>query len=116
MAVVSYLAIGSLNKIHRQAEGVKPTLSELERFEEAPEGMDIDLTSADKDDIAHAFSNGDNVEVNEGELINLQGKVIAVDGSKITILPKHTDLKDPLEFQASELKKYFCQGCMATEI
>ena len=97
-----------------QAEGVKPTLSELERFEEAPEGIDIDLTSADKDDMAHAFSNGDNVEVSEGELVNLQGKVIAVDGSKITILPKHNDLKDPLEFQANELRKFFSQGCMTT--
>ena len=94
---------------------MKPTLSELERFEEAPEGIDIDLTSADKDDIAHAFSNGDNVEVGEGELVNLQGKVIAVDGSKITILPKHNDLKDPLEFQANELRKFFSQGCMTTK-
>ena len=86
----------------------------VERFEEAPEGIDIDLTSADKDDMAHAFSNGDNVEVSEGELVNLQGKVIAVDGSKITILPKHNDLKDPLEFQANELRKFFSQGCMTT--
>ena len=92
------------------AEGVKPTLTELERFEEAPEGIDIELSAADKEDAAHAFSNGDNVEVIEGELINLQGKVVAVDGSKITIMPKHEDLKDPLEFQANELKKYFSQG------
>ena len=39
------------------------------------------------------------MEVIEGELMNLQGKVLAVDGSKITIQPKHEDLKDPLEFQ-----------------
>jgi len=33
-----------------------------------------------------------------------------VDGSKITIQPKHEDLKDdPLDFQANELKKYFRQ-------
>lgn len=91
-------------------EGVKPTLSELERFEEAPEGIDIELSSADKDETAHTFSMGDNVEVIEGELVNLQGKVIAVDGNKITMLPKHDDLKDPLEFQANELRKYFSQG------
>ena len=24
--------------------------------------------------------------------------------------PKHEDLKEPLEFQASELRKYFSQG------
>lgn len=28
----------------------------------------------------------------------------------ITIMPKHEDLKDPLVFQASELKKYFKMG------
>jgi hypothetical protein len=32
-----------------------------------------------------------------------------VDGSKITIMPKHEDLKDPLDFQAHELRKYFRQ-------
>merc|ERR1719391_1897841 len=93
------------------SEGVKPTLGELERFEETPEGLDIDVGSGDKEDIAHKFSNGDNVVVIEGELQNLQGRVIAVDGSKITIQPKHEDLKDdPLDFQAHELKKYFKQG------
>ena len=55
--------------------------------------------SSDKDDLVHTFSTGDNVEVIEGELMNLQGKVLAVDGSKITMQPKHEDLKDPLEFQ-----------------
>merc|ERR1719273_883328 len=92
------------------AEGVKPTLAELERFEETPEGLDIELASVDKEEIAHSFSNGDMVEVIEGELQNLQGKVIAIDGAKITIMPKHDDLKDPLEFQSNELKKYFRQG------
>jgi len=92
------------------AEGVKPTLAELERFEETPEGLDIELATVDKEEIAHSFSNGDMVEVVEGELQNLQGKVIAIDGAKITIMPKHDDLKDPLEFQSNELKKYFRQG------
>lgn len=92
------------------AEGVKPTLGELERFEETPEGLDIDVGAGDKEEALHKFSNGDNVEVVEGELQNLQGRVIAVDGSKITILPKHEDLKDPLDFQAHELRKYFRQG------
>lgn len=29
----------------------------------------------------------------EGELINLQGKILSVDGNKITIMPKHEDLR-----------------------
>ncbi|XP_046400146.1 transcription elongation factor SPT5 isoform X2 [Ischnura elegans] len=108
------------------SDGVKPTLSELERFEEAPEGVELELPAAGtkglgskglaglagglKDDAAHSFSTGDNVEVCEGELLNLQGKILAIDGAKITVMPKHEDLKEPLEFQASELKKHFRMG------
>lgn len=41
----------------------------------------------------HNLQPGDNVEVCEGELINLQGKILSVDGNKVTIMPKHEDLK-----------------------
>ena len=44
-------------------------------------------------DIKHNFVSGDIVEVCEGELIHLQGKVIGIDGNKITMLPKHEELK-----------------------
>jgi transcription elongation factor SPT5 len=75
---------------------VKPTLSELERFEEAPEGIDIELPSTGaggKDDVtSHNFSAGDNVEVCEGELANLHGKILAIDGNVITVMPKHEEL------------------------
>ncbi|XP_046987782.1 transcription elongation factor SPT5 [Schistocerca americana] len=94
------------------ADGVKPTLSELEKFEEAPEGIDIELpTTASKDDATtHSFSTGDNVEVCEGELMNLQGKILTIDGNMITVMPKHEALTEPLEFLASELRKYFRMG------
>ena len=36
---------------------------------------------------------GDMVEVCEGQLMHLQGKVINVEGDVITIMPKHDDLK-----------------------
>lgn len=92
-------------------DGVKPTLSELEKFAEKPEGMEIELgEGAGRDDHSHSFAPGDNVEVCEGELIHLQGRIISVDGNKITMLPTHEDLKDPLEFQAHELRKYFKMG------
>ena len=42
--------------------------------------------------------------------------MIAIDGAKITIMPKHDDLKDPLEFQSNELKKYFRQVLILQEI
>ena len=44
-------------------------------------------------EITHNFAPGDVVEVCEGELIHLQGKIIRCDGNKITIMPKHEDLK-----------------------
>ncbi|XP_013782146.1 transcription elongation factor SPT5-like [Limulus polyphemus] len=92
------------------ADGVKPTLSELEKFEEQPEGLELELAESKKEDQGHNFAPGDNVEVAEGELIHLQGKIVSVDGNKITMLPRHEDLKDPLEFQAHELRKYFKMG------
>lgn len=92
-------------------EGVKPTLSELEKFEDQPEGIDLEVvTESTGKEREHNFQPGDNVEVCEGELINLQGKVLSVDGNKITIMPKHEDLKDMLEFPAQELRKYFKMG------
>lgn len=92
-------------------DGIKPTLAELERFEEQPEGIDLEL-SADKEEkaVTHSFSAGDNVEVCEGELINLQGKIISIDTHMIVIMPKHEDLKDSLSFRPNELKKYFKTG------
>ncbi|KAL4704654.1 hypothetical protein ACJJTC_013438 [Scirpophaga incertulas] len=94
------------------AEGVKPTLTELERFEEQPEGLDIELAAPARDDPAglHSFSMGDNVEVCAGDLANLQARIVAIDGAMITVMPKHDALKDPLVFKPNELRKYFKQG------
>ncbi|CAI9740140.1 transcription elongation factor SPT5-like [Octopus vulgaris] len=94
------------------ADGVKPTLTELEKFENTPEGIDMELIPERTSftEVTHNLIPGDMVEVCEGELIYLQGKVISVDGNKITIMPKHVDLKDPLEFQAHELRKHFKMG------
>ncbi len=40
-----------------------------------------------------ALQPGDVVEVVEGDLMNLQGKVISVELDTVTIMPKHEDLK-----------------------
>ncbi|CAG7786018.1 unnamed protein product, partial [Allacma fusca] len=91
-------------------DGVAPTLAELERFNEAPvEGLELEISNKTAED-RHAFATGDNVQVVEGELTNLQGKILAIDGNKITIQPKHEDLKDALDFQSQELEKFFVQG------
>lgn len=93
------------------AEGVKPTLAELEKFEDTPEGAEVELVpEKQQGEVNHSLIPGDVVEVCEGELVHLQGKVISVDGNKITMMPKHEDLRDPLEFMSHELKKHFKMG------
>lgn len=88
-------------------DGVKPTLNELESTEEhGLDNAELQL-GAEKET---KFAAGDKVEVAEGELIHLQGKVIAIDGSRVTMLPNHPELKDPLEFPANELTKCFHEG------
>ena len=57
-----------------------------------------------------SFAAGDQVEVCEGELINLQGTIVGVDGDSIRILPKHEALKDEIPFKAHELRKFFTVG------
>ena len=41
---------------------------------------------------AAALQPGDVVEVCEGDLINLQGRVISVEDNTVTIMPKHEEL------------------------
>ncbi|KAE9538527.1 hypothetical protein AGLY_005626 [Aphis glycines] len=93
-------------------EGIKPTLIEIEIFEDFPEGVDIELTLSNKDNLTNSqtLCSGDNVEVCAGELINLQGKVLSIDGDTVLIMPKHDNLNVPLEFMANELCKFFKQG------
>ena len=91
----------------------------MEKFEEAPEGLDIELsgvpvtgTSVGKGEKAatHTFSTGDIVEVCEGELMNLQGRIMSIDGDTVMMLPKHNDLKEEIEFHVKELRKFFTLG------
>ncbi|KAG5317531.1 SPT5H factor, partial [Pseudoatta argentina] len=103
----------SINNI--TVEGVKPTLSELEKFEEAPQDVEIDSNDTPRSGTfeknqLHSFNNGDNVIACEGELINLQGKIVSIDGNAIMVMPKHEELNEALELHASELRKYFAQG------
>ncbi|KHJ40729.1 Supt5 repeat protein [Trichuris suis] len=92
------------------ADGIKPNLSELEKFQDDVEDLKNELANTIVKDEGHNLMAGDNVEVIEGELSNLRGKVLSVDGNKIALLPYHPDLKEPLRFDADELRKYFKPG------
>lgn len=72
-----------------------------------PEQYEFDLTVATKPtsttsgEPTHNLVPGDVIEVCEGELIHLQGKIIRTDGNKITMMPKHEDLKVSLSSYTS---------------
>lgn len=94
-----------------QTEDVQPTRTELERFEDNLENLTITETG-EKELKEQRLMVGDFVIVIEGELINLQGKILSVDytARKATMLPKHEALNEVLEFPLSELKKHFKNG------
>jgi transcription elongation factor SPT5 len=78
-------------------EGVRPSLAELQRFEELPDGVDSEtaglLSRSNALDKSHNFQPGDVVEVCSGELVHLTGSVIGIDGDKIKMVPNHEELK-----------------------
>lgn len=91
-------------------------MSELEKFEEAPEGIDIELPAGGKEDgPGHSFSAGDNVEVSQGELMHLQGKILAIDGTMISVMPKHEDLTVSKILYVA-LKAVFCFDMNCTTV
>ncbi|VBB26096.1 unnamed protein product [Acanthocheilonema viteae] len=93
-----------------QVDGVKPSLSELEKFQETSDDLKKELEGMKVKDLSYIFSPGDYVEVADGELVNLRGRVQSVDGEKIVMLPDHEDLKEPLTLNACELRKFFKTG------
>ncbi|KAL3080017.1 hypothetical protein niasHT_034575 [Heterodera trifolii] len=87
-----------------------PTLTELERFQDSTDDLKKELENTHLREKRHSFAPGDNVEVMDGELVNLRGKIQSIDGQKVVILPEHEDLNEPLTLNASELRKYFKPG------
>lgn len=98
-----------------RSEGVKPTLAELECFEEHPEEIELDVGINGQEDkkTTHSFAMGDNVIVIVGDLKNLRAKIVLIDGALISVVPQHEVLKDVLTFNANELRKYFKTGDQA---
>ncbi|KAI1715640.1 early transcription elongation factor of RNA pol II, NGN section domain-containing protein [Ditylenchus destructor] len=92
------------------ADGVKPSLTELERFQETADDLRKELESTTLKEKGHSFAPGDNIEVTDGELVNLRGTVQSVDGDKVVILPHHKDLTEPLTLNAFEMRKFFKAG------
>lgn len=90
------------------SDGVKPSLTELEWFTKMSNDFTVTLSSDSLK--SHNLSPDDNVEVCEGELKTLKGKVISVNGNMVIVMPKYDKLMEPIQFQANELRKYFQVG------
>ncbi|XP_044530704.1 transcription elongation factor SPT5-like [Gracilinanus agilis] len=91
-------------------EGVKPTLAELQQFEERPEALQALKLATEDSSAEHSFRPGDKVQVSSGELLHLQGWVVSVQGPRILMMPQHELLREALEFSAWELRKDFGVG------
>uniref|UniRef100_A0A7N4PDB0 Transcription elongation factor SPT5 n=1 Tax=Sarcophilus harrisii TaxID=9305 RepID=A0A7N4PDB0_SARHA len=92
-------------------EGVSPALSELQHFEERPEALqELELRMDDDGAAERSFGAGDKVRVSAGDLINLRGRVLGVQGPHVTVMPEHELLREPLQLPARELRKYFEVG------
>ena len=100
---------------------------ELERFNQMPGSTDLEETVSNVGSkniasakmgpngeivsVEHGFMPGDIIEVCDGELKNLRGTVLSVETSnRIIVQPSHHDLKEPIPFNPTELRKYFEQG------
>lgn len=121
------VAFSILVLLFQISEGIRPTLSELELFNQMPDGVELAAAAASvasKGSMApklgsngevlsvdHGFLPGDIVEVCDGELKNLRGRVTSAEpDGRIIVQPSHNDLKEPIPFNTHELRKYFEQG------
>lgn len=68
-------------------------------------GSVVEVGGKSQEEIALQFTIGDPVVVAEGELVNLQGRVLSIEGERVTILPRHEDL------EVSYLFGRFCLVC-----
>lgn len=95
-------------------EDITPTLAELQVFnsttaEEGEEDEKINLMLL-KEKQSSGIGKGDKVRVTRGDLTDLKGTVISIDGTIVTIEPMSDQVKNNLKFPASDLEKYFQVG------
>ncbi|KAF8568390.1 hypothetical protein P879_04347 [Paragonimus westermani] len=124
-----YDSDGFLHKQFRMSavvsEGIRPTLAELERFHHTQDSIQLAAVAASAAAVSatipagggsdaiitHCFAPGDVVEVCEGDLKNLRGKVVSLESNnRIIVQPSHSDLHEPIPFTPIELRKFFNQG------
>jgi transcription elongation factor SPT5 len=102
-----------LNLLH--TDGVRPSLEELARFSVTAEGereraaLVSSITDQADDQSMYAFSVGDRVVVNEGELKNALGTVLTVDRNSVVVTMQDEALGE-VTFEPSKLSKFYQLG------
>jgi transcription elongation factor SPT5 len=57
-----------------------------------------------------SLSQGDRIIITRGDLRNLTGHITAVQDDRVSMKPDHTDLTDIIDFQLSDVRKFFAVG------
>jgi len=95
-------------------EDINPTLAELQMFNSSLTGEDEEDEKINlmllKEKQSSGISKGDKVRVNKGDLTDLKGTVISMNGTLVTIQPISDQIKHNLTFPVSDLDKYFQMG------
>ena len=82
--------------------------------------MDLPATfivgSHKEDSAALRYAIGDPVIVADGQLMNLYGRVLAIDGDQVTIMPKHEDLKVRFDKQKKHIFYFFLHMVVMQEL
>ncbi|KAL7569173.1 hypothetical protein ACA910_016999 [Epithemia clementina (nom. ined.)] len=112
-----------------------PTLDELQRFQRRKTGGGDNDEGADNegsriaasllDELAELQTKtgfdkqsqkvgglliGDTIEVVEGDLIGVKGKIVSLDGSTVKVKPTSADVTEEIEFLASQVRKHIPEG------
>uniref|UniRef100_A0A7E4WBL2 Transcription elongation factor SPT5 n=1 Tax=Panagrellus redivivus TaxID=6233 RepID=A0A7E4WBL2_PANRE len=95
---------------HVTVDGIKPTISELEMFNEGGNEFQGELAIGKDFAKFHSFAPGDVVEVTEGELVNLQGKIETIDGELAYMRADSTEIPGLLTVNLREIRKFFKVG------
>ncbi|MEN2496206.1 MAG: Transcription elongation factor SPT5 [Marteilia pararefringens] len=90
-----------------QVTNVEPSLDELANFQMDNPTAIIQLNQTNS---KNHFAVHDNVCVVSGELVNLQGKIVKINKSVISVLPSHEDINVTIDFVEAELSKTFSIG------
>ena len=97
---------------HIQTKDVEPTFEELKFFAEGDMTDEKLINSlADQTHLkSKKFFKGDKVRIIKGDLMNLEGEIVKVNDSNVTIRPLDTEFTTTIEISPNDIVKAFKKG------